>query len=147
MDFDTHVKLIIYDTIARTARTPAASEVAQVLDAPLSEVEAAFAHLHQKRLLVPETGDPERIRMAPPFSGIPTAFPVRVQDKVYYANCAWDALGVAAALHQDALIVASDSHTGEPITIEVVNEQPLPQPCVIHFAVPAALWWQDIIYT
>lgn len=147
MDSDTSVKLAIYDTLARTTQPPTTSEVARILDAPLAEVEAAFARLHQKRLLVPEPGDPARIRMAPPFSGIPTAFPVRVQDRTYYANCAWDALGVAAALHQDALVEATDAHTGEPITLEVVNGQPVPQPCVIHFAVPAALWWQDIIYT
>ena len=147
MDFDTTVKLNIYDTIAHTGQVPSAFEVAQVMDAPLSQIEAAFARLHQKRLLVPEPGNPSRIRMAPPFSGIPTPFPVKVQDKVYYANCAWDALGVAAALHQDAVIDASDAHTGEPITIQVINEQPVPQPCVIHFSVPAARWWEDIVYT
>ena len=147
MDFDTKVKLTIYDTLAHTTLPPTTFEVAQVLDAPLADVEAAFARLHQKRLLVPEPGDPSRVRMAPPFSGIPTPFPVKVQDKTYYANCAWDALGIAAALHQEAVIDASDAHTGEPITLEVINGQPVPQPCVIHFAVPAARWWEDIVYT
>jgi Alkylmercury lyase len=147
MDFDTTVKLNIYDTIARTTRPPTNLEIAQALDAPLPEVEAAFARLHSKRLLVPEPGDPSRIRMAPPFSGIPTSFPVKVQDRLYYANCAWDALGIPAALHQDAVIEASDAYTGEAITLEIVNGQPNDQGCVIHFAVPAALWWQDIIYT
>jgi hypothetical protein len=29
-----------------------------------------------------------------------------------------------------------------------VNENgPDPEPCVIHFAVPAALWWRDIVFT
>ena len=114
---------------------------------PFAEVKAAFARLHQKRLLVPEPGDPSRIRMAPPFSGIPTPFPVNVQGKVYYANCVWDALGIPAALHQDAVIEASDAHSDEPIFLEIVNSQPVAQPCVIHFAVPAARWWDDIIYT
>jgi hypothetical protein len=147
MDLDTTVKLKIYDIIARTTRPPTAYEVAQMLGTPLAEVKAAFARLHQKRLLVPEPGDPSRIRMAPPFSGVPTPFPVNVQGKVYYANCVWDALGIPAALHQDAVIEASDAHSGEPITLEIVNGQPVAQACVIHFAVPAALWWDDIIYT
>lgn len=147
MDFDTTVKLNIYDTLARTAQAPTTFEVAWALKAPLKEVEAAFEHLHQKRLLVPEPGDPSRIRMAPPFSGVQTPFPVRIQDKIYYANCAWDALGIPAALHQDAVVEASDGQTGEPIRLEVRNSQPVPTPCVIHFAVPAARWWQDILHT
>jgi hypothetical protein len=147
MDFDTSVKLNIYETIARTTHAPTTFQVAQALGAPLGEVEAAFERLHQKRLLVPEPGDPSRIRMAPPFSGIETSFRVKVQEKVYYANCAWDALAVPAALHQDAIVEALDGHSGEPIRLEVRDGQPVPEPCVIHFAVPAARWWADIIYT
>jgi len=147
MDFDTTVKLHIYETIAQTTQPPTTRDVAHALGAPLTEVEAAFDTLHKKRLLVPEPGDPARIRMAPPFSGIETAFRVKVQNKLYYANCAWDALGIPAALHHDAVVEAVDGYNGEPITLEVKDGQPLPQPCVIHFAVPAAHWWDDIIYT
>ena len=88
--------------------------MAQALDAPADEVAAAFERLHQKRLLVPEPGDASRIRMAPPFSSVETPFPVRVQDKVYYANCAWDAFGIPAALHQDALVEAADEYSTAP---------------------------------
>ena len=85
--------------------------------------------------------------MAPPFSGVETPFRVKVQDKVYFANCAWDALGIPAALHSDAIIEAADAYSGESMRLEVSNGQPAPQPCAIHFAVPAARWWDDIIYT
>ena len=147
MDFDTAVKLNIYETIAQTTRPPSSAEVAKVLNAPLDEVEAAFARLHKKRLLVPEPGDPSRIRMAPPFSGIETPFRVKVQGQIYYANCAWDALGIPAALHEDGVIEASDGHTNEQMTLVVKDGKPMPQPCAIHFAVPAARWWENIIYT
>src|SRR3990170_4379002 len=147
MDFDTAVKLTIYETIARTTKTPSSLAVANALGAPVEEVEAAFERLHKKRLLVPEPGNPSLIRMAPPFSGIETPFRVKVRDKSYYANCVWDALGVPAALHADAVVDASDGHSGEPITLEVRNGRPVPQACVIHFAVPAARWWDDILYT
>ena len=147
MDLDTIVKLNIYETIAGTAKIPLAEDVARATGASVPEVEAAFERLHQKRLLVPEPGDKSRIRMAPPFSGIETPFRVKVDQLNYYANCAWDALGIPAALHQDAVIVASDAHTNEPIILEVKDEMPVQQNCVIHFAVPAAHWWDDIIYT
>ncbi len=147
IDFDTSVKLAIYRTIAETAAVPSAAETARQTGATPSDVVAAFARLHAKRLLVPEPDDPSRIRMAPPFSGVETPFPVQVHGRRYYANCIWDALGVAAALHADAVIPASDAFTGEPLTLEVKNDRPVPCMCVIHFAVPAARWWEDIIYT
>ncbi len=145
MDFETAVKLKIYETIAETAKAPTSLQVARALDATAEEVEAAFERLHQKRLLVPEPGDLSRIRMAPPFSGIETPFPVRARGNLYYANCAWDALGIPAALHEEAVIETKDANTGEPIRLEVKNGLPVPQACVIHFAVPAARWWEDII--
>jgi hypothetical protein len=147
MDFDTTVKLKIYETIAETTKPPTSGDVARNLSVRVDEVESAFARLHAKRLLVPEPGDPSRIRMAPPFSGVQTPFLAIVDVKSYYANCVWDGLGIIAALHDDGSVKASDGHTGEPMTIEVKHGQPVPQQCVIHFAVPAAKWWEDIIYT
>jgi alkylmercury lyase-like protein len=147
MEFETAVKLNIYETIARTTHAPTSADVAKALSTSPEEVEAAFERLHEKRLLVPEPGNRSLIRMAPPFSGVETAFRVMVQDKAYYANCVWDALGIAAALHADAIIEASDGQNGEPMILEVRNGQPVPQSCVIHFAVPAAHWWDDIVYT
>ena len=147
MDLDTLVKLNIYETIAETATAPTTHKVAKVLGVPLPEIDAAFKRLHEKRLLVPEPGDPSHIRMAPPFSGIATPFLVKAWAKDYYANCVWDALGIPAALHTDGIIEAADAHSGEPMSLEIRNGQPVPQACAIHFAVPAARWWDDIIYT
>ena len=147
MDFETRVKLHIYRVIAETTWMPSSLEVAQALKCSVEEVEAAFQGLYQKRLLVLEPGSASKIRMAPPFSGIETPFLVEVEGKSYYANCAWDALGIPAALHQDGDIRASDGLTGEAMSLQVRDGNPVPQECVIHFAVPAARWWDDIIYT
>jgi hypothetical protein len=146
-ELDTTVKLALYRMIAQTGIVPNSVEVAQATRLSEEEVRVAFATLHAKRLLVPEPGDPSRIRMAPPFSGVATSFPVEAQGKRYYANCVWDAFGIAAALHSDAIIPASDGFSGEPLTLEVKNGQPTRQAYVAHFAVPAAHWWNDIIYT
>jgi hypothetical protein len=146
-DLDTKVKLSIYRTLADSGTAPTATEVARAVDQSEQDVRAAFARLHAKRLLVPEPGDFSRIRMAPPFSGVPTSFPVEARGKRYYANCVWDAFGIAAALRSDAICPATDGQTGEPLTLEVKNNRPLPQPYVAHFAVPAARWWDDIVFT
>jgi len=140
VDFDTAVKLNIYETIAETTQVPTSAEVADALESSVAKVEEAFLKLSGKRLLVLEPGTTSRIRMAPPFSGVETGFLVRFGAKAYYANCVWDALGIPAALHSDARVAASDGHTGEPLELEVRNRQTLPRPCAIHFAVPAAHW-------
>ena len=146
-ELETKVKLTIYDLTAETGRVPNSLEVARKIGINEADVLDAFARLRVKRLLVPEPGDSSRIRMAPPFSGVATAFPVEANGKRYYANCVWDAYGIAAALHADAIIPAADGHTGEPLTLEVKRHQPVLHPYVAHFAVPAAHWWDDIVFT
>jgi hypothetical protein len=146
-ELDTKVKLELYRIIAQTGAVPTATEIADAINLSDADVRDAFTRLHAKRLLVSEPDDPSRIRMAPPFSGIATAFPVEALGKRYYANCVWDAFGVAAALQCDAVIPASDGFSGEPLTLEVKDGRPIDQPFVAHFAVPAAHWWDDIVFT
>ena len=146
-DLDTTVKLAIYGALADTGRAPHARDIAGAVGISETEAIESFTRLHARRLLVPEPGDPSRIRMAPPFSGVPTPFPVDALGKRYYANCVWDAYGIPAALHADAVIPAADALTGEPLTLEIREGGAVPLPYVAHFAVPAALWWKDILYT
>src|SRR5438046_6747561 len=114
-DFDTRAKRALYEITAETGRVPNSSAVSQKIDIDESEVVAAFGRLHAKRLLLPEPDDPRRIRMAPPFSGIATAFPVEANGKDYFANCVWDAYGIAADLHWDAVSRASDGRPGDAV--------------------------------
>jgi hypothetical protein len=147
MDFETAVKLRIYSTFADTGAAPSAQDVASALGVPPAAVEDAFRGLHARRLLVREPGDPSRIRMAPPFSGIRTPFRVLARGRIYYANCVWDALGIPAALHADGRVAASDGQTGEAMELEVRDGTVVARACAIHFAVPAARWWDDIVFT
>lgn len=146
MDLETEVKLEIYETIAQTTKAPSVEEVAVSLGKPVAEIQAAFQSLAQKRLLFLEPGT-QQIRMAPPFSAVESDFRVVVQNKSYFANCIWDALGIAAALHSDADAYAICEDCKTVISLQVRNGAPLPQECIIHFAVPAAHWWDDIVYT
>ena len=147
MDFDTSVKMNVYEMVARTTRMPTSIDVALAIGSSMADVEQAFQRLSEKRLLVLEPGSLSRIRMAPPFSGIETQHRVKIEGKIYFANCAWDAFGIAAALKRDADIESICADCGEPLTFQVREGKSLSQECMAHFAVPAAQWWQDIIYT
>jgi alkylmercury lyase-like protein len=147
MNFDTAVKMHIYEMAARTTRLPTSIDVALVVGSSMTDVEQAFQRLYEKRLLVLEPGTLSRIRMAPPFSGIETQHRVIIEEKTYFANCAWDAFGIAAALKRDAGIESTCADCGEPLLFQIRAGKPLPQASVVHFAVPAARWWDDIVYT
>ena len=147
MDFDTEVKTAIYRRVAETTKVPSAAELAGALGVVPDEVRAAYRRLLDRRVLFLEP-DGETIRMAPPFSGVPTQHRVCVGDRTYFANCSWDSLGIPAALHAEADVFSRCEQTLEPIHLRIRRDGPEdPNPVVAHFAVPAAKWWADLVYT
>lgn len=143
--FDLEVKLAVYRHFTEQARRPAAEDVARLVSAAPSDVLSAFHRLATQRLLVLEnTAD---IRMAPPFSGVPTQHVAEIDGRRYFANCAWDVLGIAAAMHQPATVRSRCEQSGEPYVLEVSVEGPGPSDWIFHCAVPAAHWWDDVVFT
>jgi hypothetical protein len=146
VDFDTQVKLNVYETVASTTMVPSIAAVAAAVAASPAQVRQSFERLQQQRLLVLFSGTGE-IRMAPPFSAVPTPHLVRIGKRTYTANCIWDAFGIAAALKKDAVIDTRSGGDGGPMQFEVQGHLPVDRPCVVHYAVPAAKWWADIVFT
>jgi hypothetical protein len=146
MDFDTQIKLAIYNHFVETGRRPSLAEVAERTGSPVDSVLDAYPRLRARKVLALEA-DGSSIRMAPPFSGVPTQHVVSVEGKQYYANCAWDALGVPAALHRPAVVHSRCEGSGEPLHLEVGLEGPQPSDWLFHCLVPAANWWDDIVFT
>ncbi len=85
--------------------------------------------------------------MANPFSAVPTAHRVLAGDRWWYANCAWDAFGICAALHVDGRIETSCADCGEALTVHVVDQLPDDDTILFHSLVPASKWWDDIVFT
>lgn len=146
MEFETQVKLAIYRRFAETGRGPDPAEVARRTGAGAERVLDAYRGLRAQRVLVLEA-DGATIRMAPPFSGVPTQHVVQAGGVEYFANCAWDALGVAAALHQPAVVHSRCAQSGEPLRLEVGLQGPERCDWLFHCLVPAAKWWDDIVFT
>jgi hypothetical protein len=146
MEFTTRVKLAIYQHFADTGEAPAPVAIAERVGAGEDAVRQSLAELRAARVVVLEP-DGVTIRMAAPFSGVPTPHVVTVGARQYYANCAWDSLGIPAALHADAVVRSECAHTGEPLTLAIGPDGPGPTGWVFHSLVPAARWWQDIVFT
>jgi len=146
MEFDVQVKLAIYNHFAETGRAPSPTEVMNRVGTDVESVLESYKKLRAQRLLLLEA-DGSSIRMAPPFSGIPTQHIVETDGIHYFANCAWDALGVPAALHKPGTIHSRCEQSGEPFHLNVDLQGPEPSDWLFHCLVPAAKWWDDLVFT
>jgi hypothetical protein len=146
MEHDLRIKLAVYHHFAETARRPSPDEIVQRTALPPHEVLAAYQRLRAQRVLLLES-DGASIRMAPPFSGVPTQHTVVVGGKSYFANCAWDSLGIPAALQQPGVVHSRCEQTLEPFTLNVSLNGPEPSDWLFHCLVPAAHWWRDLVFT
>ena len=142
---DIRVRAYVYDVTLRTGAPPTSAEVAQAMSLSGDDVLAAFHRLADAHVLVlkPDTGE---ILMANPFSAVPTPFLVETAEISAYGNCIWDALGIPAMLGCDARIITSCADCGASAEI-TVSDTAVKGDGILHFAIPAHDWWNDIVFT
>jgi hypothetical protein len=136
---DLELRNATYARFVELGRAPDPDELG-----PATDVVAGWRRLHEARALVL---DGDAIRMANPFSAVPTPFLVEAAGKTWYANCAWDAFGICAALHEDGRIRTACADCGERIVIHVRDGEPDDTSLLFHCLVPASHWWDDIVDT
>lgn len=143
---DQNVRFFVYDHTMQAGLPPTTIETASALSYSRAEVRASFQRLAAAHILVlqKETGE---ILMANPFSAVPTPFRVLVGQRAYYGNCIWDAMGIPAMLKQDAVIQASCSCCSTAMSLKITGDSLEPATGLAHFAVPAAHWWDNIVFT
>ncbi len=141
---DRDVRLFVYRRFVELGEPPTVAQTAEALGCEREEAEAAFRRLEAARVLVlaPGTAD---IWMANPLSAIPTPFEVRTADaRHYFGNCIWDALGVLAMLHTDGTVMTFCPDCNDVLTVRIEDGRARDGDGVVHYAVPAAHWWDDI---
>ena len=143
---DIDLRNATYGLFVDLGRAPTLEETAAAVGAPASEVEEGWRRLHEAHALVLDLPQ-AAIRMANPFSAVPTRHRVRAADRWWYANCAWDAFGICTVLQGDGRIQASCPDCGEALSIVVSDGRPDDESLLFHCLVPAAHWWDDIVFT
>jgi hypothetical protein len=143
---DLEVRNATYGLFVELGRAPTAREAADESGLAEADVRTAWRRLHDDHALVLDDATGE-LRMAAPFSAVPTPFRVHAAGRSWYANCAWDAFGICAALGVDGRIEATCPDCGDPLAVEVQDGQPDDPSLVFHALVPAAHWWDDIVFT
>jgi len=137
---------LTYRLFVDLGRAPTAADVAGEAAVSENDVRAAWSRLHDAHALVLHTEGGE-IKMANPFAADRTAFRVEAAGRSWYANCAWDAFGICAALHSDGHIETMCHDCGDPIVVDVHEATPSDPTLLFHTPVPAARWWDDISFT
>ena len=145
-EHDLSLRSVTYSLFVELGRAPTATEVAICSDLTQADVVSGWQRLHEEHALVLDPSTAE-IRMANPFSAVPTAYRVQAAGRWWYANCAWDAFGICAALHADGRIETSCPDCGKALTVEVRDQLPDDESLLFHCLVPAARWWDDIVFT
>ncbi len=132
----TALRIRIYDTLLATGRPPRLG----------NEERQQLATMKVGKTLVPhpQTG---QVWMAGPFAAEPT--PYKVTGAVtWYANCAWDMLGIPFIAKERVRIVTRCAHCPEAMVLEASPaEPPSFEDAVVHFLVPARKWYDDIGFT
>ena len=144
-EFDRRTRAYVYDITLRRGYPPTIVETSDGLQATAAEVRASLNRLAGGRVVVLQRDNGE-ILMANPFSTVPTPFLVETKAYACYGNCIWDAIGISAMLHQDARIKTACGDCGTAMEVSIVNGSLQPNEGVIHFAIPALHWWDDIVF-
>jgi hypothetical protein len=145
-DFHWALRTEVYRHFGATAHAPtldALTAWSSRRSAEVLETLEALEANHHLALLPDRSG----IWMAHPFSAAPTDFPVDTPRGRFWANCAWDALGVPAILGVDGWTEVRCAATGIRLGYGVKNGRRVGDDGVIHLVVPPRRAWDDIGFT
>jgi hypothetical protein len=144
---DWDIRTRIYGHIVEHGGPPGHLDIAAEFGIDPEEARLAFHRLHAAHALFLEPGGDD-VRMANPFSAVPTPFRVEAGERSYYANCAWDALAIPSVLGRDAVIHARLEVADTTIQIAVIDGKPRPaEDYIVHYAIPFRHWYDDLIHT
>jgi hypothetical protein len=143
-EIDEQVRQAVYTSFVDVGGPPDEAALAKRLGLSPAELGDSYERLAEEQALVLDPRS-RAIWMAIPFSAAPTPVRVRAADgRSWWANCAWDGLGIPAMLGLDAAVETICPATGTPLRVEIRGGRPEPAPWALRMAVPLAQWWDDI---
>ncbi|MBD0350181.1 MAG: alkylmercury lyase family protein [Flavisolibacter sp.] len=125
---------------------PDVETLSEMLKAKGSEVEQGLYALQEYHGVVLHPNEP-KVWVIHPFSLAPTNFLVRSAKGVWWGNCAWCSLGIAALLKEDLTITTRLGAYDEQIVIHITDGEVLEKNLYIHFPIPMKKAWDNVIYT
>ena len=143
---DATLRHSVYHFIVTRGHIPKIRELAAALRRPEEMIRSGVRRLAQLHVVVFQPQTREILRAAP-FWAVPTAFHVRAGKHAWWASCIWDALAIPAMLRRDAVITTACPCCDFPMEVRVQSGRLVRAAGVIHFAVPASRWYENIVFT
>jgi hypothetical protein len=140
------LRRFIYDDLIATGFPPRSDRIAERFGVTPSAARDSLAALKigKAALLDPRSGE---IWMAGPFASTRTPYAVRTDAGQWWANCAWDMLGVAAMVGGPVSLSAECTDCGEPFECDLNPGGRVDSDWLVHFLLPARQWYHDIGFT
>jgi hypothetical protein len=145
-DLEREVRWYVYQHFIETGSAPNTPMLVRETASDLHSVEKSLHRLADARALVLSPGS-SSVWMAHPFSALPPPYPVHAGGKRYWANCAWDVLGIAALLGTDTTSATLCPDCGESLMVRVSGDSVMPPEGLVHFLVRPQDFWEDIGFT
>jgi hypothetical protein len=136
----------VYDYFLRAGTAPTVSLIAAETGRSDASVREGLAVLAGTGAITLDR-DTGEIWRAAPFCAVPTGFSVECAGRKLWGTCAWDALGIPAMMHEQAKITTSCACCNQRMTLSAGPDGLAGDGGVIHFAVPARHWYDDIVFT
>jgi hypothetical protein len=137
-----HLHHVLMRHVVETGHAPDPTTLASLAKLSPQETEHALSQLSEMHgvVLVPNS---LQVWSLHPFALVPTQFWVMSSRGGWWANCAWCALGIGAALHEDVNILTSDGGEGQSLQFEVRSGKATRPDLVMHFPYPPVRWWDN----
>jgi len=145
---DREVRIALARSIKTRGLIPRIADVAADIGKDAATVDASFARLIEGRVFIPRK-DSHEIYAYDPFCVGPTDFFVTAAGRVWFGICAWDALGIPAALGEPGVIETHCGDCGESLVVEVDADggTELQTWTVLQVGVRPRDFWKDIYFT
>ena len=132
--------------IIEQGHAPSMDEMVQHFSKSDEEVVKGLNELQEYHGAVLHPNTP-KVWVIHPFSLAPTNFVVKSARGMWWGNCAWCSLGVAALLKEDLTITTTLGAYDEQVVISIVNGEIQQKDLYIHFPIPMKNAWDNVIYT
>jgi hypothetical protein len=149
IQFPTALRRYIYDQLLSHGLPPSSEQIGEHFGVSADDARQAIGSLKLGKTVLahPTTGE---IWMAGPFAARPSSYRVVGSRLAWWANCAWDMLGVMAIANQAVRVETECTDCREPISVDATPGEGVlgaSGDLVVHFLVPARHWYDDIGFT
>jgi Alkylmercury lyase len=145
-DADRAFRHGIYQFIVTRGHIPKIGELAAALSRSKKTVRAGLQRLARLHVVIVQRDTSEILRAAP-FWAVPTAFHVQSGKRAWWGSCIWDALAIPLMLCRDARIATACACCDAAMELTVRKGRLLSAKGVIHFALPASRWYENVVFT